>query len=397
MVKLNSLTLAFRDTDLERAFYSYTHARTLQQGRIAIIVGVIVYVLYGMLDQWFVPPEYRERVWAIRLTALCVPATVFLLMLTRWFARVRHLSLALVGLAAGVGFLGMLLLIPLDSISLYYPGMVLVTFFTYNLSGTRFVYALCVDVVLLLSYNLIFAVWKGYPVHVMASHDFFIISANLVGGASGYLKEHQDRQLFLRDRELEAERQSHLNRSLHDRLTGLPNRELLHDRMTQALKHTHRDGSCHAGFFIDLDGFKPINDQFGHEIGDLALRAVAARLTDAVRDTDTVARLGGDEFFVLAHGIGSVDDAMKQADKMLALIKTANADIPGGRLSASIGICPFPYEGAAVDDIIRRADQAMYQAKKAGKDRYLVACATDHVDSQEALVGHAVNARHFDD
>lgn len=383
MDTLNSLTLAFRDAGLERAFGWRMHARTLQQGRIAIIVGVIVYVLYGVLDQWFVPPEYRQRVWAIRLTALCVPTTVFLLTFTRWFERISHLSLALVGLAAGVGLLGMFLLIPLDSISLYYPGIVLATFFTYNLVGTRFAYALCVDVFLFLSYNLIFAVWKGYPVPILVSHDFIIISANLIGGASGYLKEYQERQLFLRERELEEERQNHLKRSLHDRLTGLPNRELLYDRIQQALKHTHRDCSCHAGFFIDLDGFKPINDEYGHEVGDLALRAVAARLSDAMRDTDTVARLGGDEFFVLAIGIGSVSDAMRQADRMLALIKTARVGIPSVELSASIGICPFPYEGATVEDIIRRADQAMYLAKKAGKDRYFVVCAAGRADSHE--------------
>lgn len=373
MTSLRTLTLAFCDADLESAFDSHTRARTIQQGRIAIILGVTLYLLYGVLDPWFVPVEHQSQIWAIRFTAICVPTVVYLLTFTAWFERVSHLLLALVGLAAGVGFLSMISLIPMEGVSLYYPGLVLTTFFTYNLVGTRFAYALSIDIVLFVSYNLL-AIWKGFPLPVLVSHDFLIISANLIGGAAGYLQEYQQRQLFLRERELDRERREHLDRSLHDRLTGLPNRELLHDRMTQALAQAARAGSSHAGLFIDLDGFKQINDQLGHEIGDLALKAVATALFTAMRETDTVSRLGGDEFFVLAYGINSIDDVMRQADKVLAFINSSNPGIPKKlRLSASIGICLFPYEGATVSDILRRADQAMYLAKKTGKGRIVVA------------------------
>lgn len=376
---LNPLTLTFRDTALEKAFKSHTYAGTLQQGRIAIIVGVIIYLLFGILDQWLVPAEHRAHVWAIRLAALCVPATVFVLMYTPWFARASNLLLASVGLAAGVGLLGMFLLLPLDSLLHYYPGMVLAAFFTYNLVGTRFIHALCVDVALLVGYNIVFAVWKGHPLPMLLSHDFFIICANLIGGGAGYLQEYQRRQLFLRELELEKQRQEHLNRSLHDGLTGLANRELLYDRMTQALAHAYREGIGHAAFYIDLDGFKRINDQLGHAAGDLALKSVAANLCAAMRDTDTVARVGGDEFVVLGYGLGSMADAMMQADKMLSCVKTA---IPGIAqtlpLSASIGVCQFPFAGATVADIIRSADDAMFRAKRAGKDR--IAVAADNSD-----------------
>lgn len=366
--------MSFRDPRLEREFTAHRHSRMMQQGRIAIVLGISLYLLYGLLDQWFVPPEHQARVWAIRVAALCVPVTVYLLIPTSLFARAGNLMLALVGLAAGVGFLGMFWLIPLDSLSLYYPGLVLATFFTYNLVGTRFAYALAVDLVLVIAYNLFFAFGQGWPLPVLVSHDFFIISANLIGGAAGYLQEYQQRLLFLRERELARERQEHLDRSLHDRLTGLPNRELLHDRITQALAHSARDGSSHAGYFIDLDGFKKINDEFGHEVGDRALKAVARQLVDATRETDTVSRLGGDEFFVLVFGVGVGADATRQADRMLAAIKAADPAFPPNcALSASIGICLIPSHAGTVSDIISRADQAMYRAKKAGKNRHAVA------------------------
>lgn len=388
MSTLNSLTLAFRDASLEKAFTSHTHARTLLQGRIAIIVGVIVYLLFGLLDQWLVPPKYQTTMWAIRLTALCVPATVFALTFTPWFAPASFLLLASIGLAAGAGLLGMFLLLPLDSLLLYYPGLVLAAFYTYNLVGTRFIHALCVDIALLIGYNILFAVWKGHPLPILATHDFFIISANLIGGGAGYLQELQRRQLFLRELELDSQRKEHLNRSLHDGLTGLANRELLHDRMSQALAHAHREGIGHAVFFIDLDGFKRINDQLGHATGDHALKSVAANLSAAMRDTDTVSRLGGDEFVVLGYGLGSMVDAMKQADKILACVRTPIPGIPEPlSLSASIGVCQFPSEylhkgtnmADIVADTIRRADDAMFQAKRTGKDRIAAAAGAGTV------------------
>ena len=170
------------------------------------------------------------------------------------------------------------------------------------------------------------------------------------------------------------QRLKHFDRSLHDALTGLPNRELLHDRMEQALSRSSRDGLHHAGLFIDLDGFKQINDNFGHEVGDRTLKEVADRLRAAVREADTVARLGGDEFFVLIYDISESDNAVAKATQLLALIKAPLPGMPDEFVqSASIGICLFPYPSANVEDIIRRADQAMYNAKEAGKDRYFVA------------------------
>jgi diguanylate cyclase (GGDEF)-like protein len=255
--------------------------------------------------------------------------------------------------------------------------LVLSIFYTYNFIGTRFIYALIVGVVMVLAYALIFGLLRDFPVPVLMSHVFFIVSANLIGGGAGYLAEYQRRELFVRETELDLERKHHLDRSLHDRLTGLPNRELLEDRIAQLLARGRRDSGSHLGLYIDLDGFKAINDTLGHDRGDAVLCDAARRLVAAVRVTDTVSRLGGDEFFVLAHDVDSREGAVQLAEKLLECIEQPLAGLPvASSLSASIGICIFHGGVSGNDDpleIIRQADRAMYQAKAGGKNRYAFA------------------------
>lgn len=372
--QFNPFTLTFRDDILEDAFFQNSLKRIRLQGQIAMLVGTFVYLLQGILDQWFVPPELANQVWMVRLTALCVPAFVIALSFTSVFPRLCHPLLASVGLAAGVGVISVQMILPVESSAYYYPLMVLVTFFTYNFIGTRFIFALYVDLFLLITYNLLFGWVMGYSHQILISHDFFIISANLIGGSAGYLAELQRRILYLREYELDEERQHHQTRSLHDGLTGLPNRDLLHDRITQAMVAAQRECSIHCGFFLDLDGFKAINDQLSHNMGDLVLQEVARRLTSAVRGMDTVARIGGDEFFILALDIESDVAAYQLAEKLLDQFSSPFPGIPEDMLlGASIGICLLPYEGMTASDFIQRADKAMYQVKGAGKGHFALA------------------------
>lgn len=374
MSSIHPLTLGFRDTRREEAFVAAALVRVREQGVTAIAVGMFVYVLGGILDHWFVPAALEQELWRIRLTVLCIPALVLGLAFSPWFAQAYNLFLALVGLAAGVGVIAILSALPVDLIAHYFPLLVLVTFYTYNFIGTRFIYALAVDLGLLLAYNLIVGGQAGYPPHLLVAHDFFFVSANLIGGAAGYLAERQRRMLFLHESELEEERQRHLTRSLHDPLTGLPNRDLLFDRIKHAITEAQRAGGLHCGYFLDLDGFKAVNDRLGHEAGDGVLREVAYRLRCAVRASDTVARIGGDEFFVLALDIGDRESACALARKLLDRVA---APIPGFPddlpLGTSIGLCLFPYPGMSVSGLIHRADEAMYRVKNCGKGNFAIA------------------------
>ena len=159
----------------------------------------------------------------------------------------------------------------------------------------------------------------------------------------------------------------------YDALTGLPNRVLLSDRLAQALPQAKRTEALVALGYLDLDGFKAINDEFGHAAGDTLLIEVARRLKETLRAADTVARLGGDEFVLLLVGIGSVKECELAATRILAaLTEPINVQGHERRISGSLGITIFPTDDSDPDALLRHADQAMYLAKQRGKNRYVL-------------------------
>ncbi len=166
-----------------------------------------------------------------------------------------------------------------------------------------------------------------------------------------------------------AAQMSHL--AQHDALTDLPNRLLLIDRLSQAITLAHRNRHKIAVLFLDLDGFKHINDSFGHATGDKLLQSVAARLSACVRDSDTVGRLGGDEFVVLLSEMSQLLDAATGAKKILAALPLAH-QVDGHNLmvSASIGLSTYPDDGEDAETLIKNADRAMYWVKANGRDNY---------------------------
>jgi diguanylate cyclase (GGDEF)-like protein/PAS domain S-box-containing protein len=158
----------------------------------------------------------------------------------------------------------------------------------------------------------------------------------------------------------------------HDPLTKLPNRLLLADRLHQAIGQSRRLGTRVAICYLDLDGFKAINDSLGHAMGDRLLIEVSDRLGATVRGGDTVARLGGDEFVLLLAGLGDDEECRNALERLLAIV-SAPYGIAGDRelvISASIGVTVFPDDADDPDTLIRHADHAMYAAKQAGKNRF---------------------------
>lgn len=170
------------------------------------------------------------------------------------------------------------------------------------------------------------------------------------------LKEHQQR----------LEHLAHF-----DPLTQLPNRMLLADRMQLAMAQTERSGKILGVCYLDLDGFKPVNDLYGHATGDRLLIEVAQRLKSCVRGGDTVSRLGGDEFVMLLSGLESVHECDLAVGRVIQLL-TQPFQIGGHSIaiSASIGVTLFPHDGADADALLRHADQAMYEAKQGGRNRH---------------------------
>lgn len=179
----------------------------------------------------------------------------------------------------------------------------------------------------------------------------------------------------------------------YDALTGLPNRTLFFGRLDQALATARRNDQLLAFLFLDLDGFKAVNDTQGHEAGDEVLKVVARRFAAAIRQTDTLARLGGDEFAVVATELIFGDDVFAVADKLL---HTLDAPIAFNghdfKLGVSIGIALFPRDAEDAESLYRLADQAMYEAKQERRGGYILASSLPRVHSpgtEDALAGRA--------
>ncbi|MCC5948162.1 MAG: EAL domain-containing protein [Nitriliruptoraceae bacterium] len=172
----------------------------------------------------------------------------------------------------------------------------------------------------------------------------------------------------LRMAELQAAHEALTVQATHDALTGLPNRGLLVDRIDQALAQARRSGVCTAVYFVDLDGFKRVNDTMGHAAGDLVLQSVARRLSAALRPGDTVARIGGDEFVVLTPGLAGPERATTVSDRLMVELARMSDESPQP-IAASIGVSTSVAGRDDAEVLLHEADRAMYEAKSLGGTR----------------------------
>jgi diguanylate cyclase (GGDEF)-like protein len=250
-----------------------------------------------------------------------------------------------------------------------------------RLSGTRYD-AILVDLMLpdhegLDAVKAMLALAPDIPLVVLSAVDDERLALEAVlNGAQDYLIKGQSDAALLRravrhaiERKRVERELSHLAR--YDPLTGLPNRLLFRDRLAQAVQRIDRRDHVVALIFIDLDGFKAVNDRYGHAIGDRLLRAVAGRLSAVVRRSDTVARLGGDEFTIILEGLRHPDDAARVAEKALACLRTPfNLGGMVVSLGASLGVAIACHPQEIPDALTSRADAAMYRAKAEGGTGY---------------------------
>ena len=189
----------------------------------------------------------------------------------------------------------------------------------------------------------------------------------------------------------------------HDKLTGLPNRALLFDRLSQAMSQAKRDAKHAALLFIDLDGFKAVNDKYGHEAGDAVLRIAAQRFLACVRAVDTVARFGGDEFAIVLGNLDDPQQAKSVAEKIVQAF-ARGLSLPDGHecnVGASVGISIYPEHGSAMDSLLTAADQAMYGSKSSGKNTYTFFPEGAPVDDDSTWIefdrSYLVGVREFDE
>jgi diguanylate cyclase (GGDEF)-like protein len=227
----------------------------------------------------------------------------------------------------------------------------------------------------------VLAIAPDIPLVVLGRLDERLALEAVRSGAQDYLVEGQGDGGLLRRAVRHAIERKRIERELSqlaklDPLTGLPNRTLFRDRLAQAVQRLDRRDHVMALIFIDLDGFKAVNDRYGHATGDRLLEAVAARLRRVVRRTDTLARLGGDEFTIILEGLRHRDDAARVAEQALfSLRQSFEVDGEVIELGASLGVAIASHATEMPDALTRRADAAMYRAKARGGTRYQFAAA----------------------
>jgi diguanylate cyclase (GGDEF)-like protein/PAS domain S-box-containing protein len=213
--------------------------------------------------------------------------------------------------------------------------------------------------------------WVGELWSTRRDGSAFCVHCNLVQVPADDVRPQRFVGVFHDVTELRRKEERIHHMAFHDPLTGLPNRALVMDRLAEASRKALLREERMALLFIDLDGFKPINDSLGHAAGDDVLKTVAQRLQNRLRGVDFAARLGGDEFVVLLTQLDRPKDAENTADRLLEALAVplvaANTTVSIG---ASIGIALFPDDGRSVEELLRRADDAMYAAKSLGRKRW---------------------------
>jgi diguanylate cyclase (GGDEF)-like protein len=191
------------------------------------------------------------------------------------------------------------------------------------------------------------------------------------GGAVGVRSDITS--LVQREQDLEKARQCAEFLAFHDPLTGLPNRQMLRDQLDLFAARSRRNQTPFAVLFIDLDGFKEVNDTYGHEAGDKVLNAVGHILQGCIREGDLVARLGGDEFVIVAEIGGQRSEIIQIAERVIATCRHPIPECHGfSGVTASLGIAVFPDDASTINDVLRAADRALYQAKHRGKNIFVL-------------------------
>ncbi|WP_052384696.1 GGDEF domain-containing protein [Cobetia amphilecti] len=387
---MNSMTLCFADDTLERRYRRRQIETSHKLSRITIPLSCLLFASYGLIEISLL--DHYETYLLLRTSVLVGVLGLFLL---SRLPRFRHHVNGILCLASLVAALGTLAMFHVGDghagehlveshaagqhedehgdFPVYFVTLITVVFWTYTLLGLQFVYAMACGLLIWMGCTASCALMHlGSDVLVEANEAFFMMAVNLLAGMSAYSRERQSRQLFLHECHITGERDDLRDHAMCDSLTGLLNRRALLTRLDQILD-IQTPGTVQAALFIDLDGFKPVNDRHGHAIGDEVLRITGERLGNTLRGNDIVGRLGGDEFLVLISREGNGRKGPEQlAERLIdAISRPITLEVDGEPLiiavSASIGISLFPFSGATPETVIARADSAMYEAKQRGR------------------------------
>jgi|YNPBryunderm2012_1023409.scaffolds.fasta_scaffold00019_57 diguanylate cyclase (GGDEF)-like protein len=367
-ISRNPLTLRFASEELEQKFLENYHQRCLVRFRWAVALGIFLYSIFAILDSVTVGPLW-PRIWLIRF-AVVNPVLVltFIFSYSRHFIRYYQLVCSIVILVAGAGILAMLAVIPAPAQYLYSQGLTLVIIYNFTFLGLRFVYSSLNGLLLIIAFEIVSAVVNPLPYFAFINNNFFLISATVIGMAVAYYLERLNRDNFIHGVSMKKLAEA-------DSLTGLMNRGFFIEEVKSILGQPGRIETLSAFCILDLDGFKAINDNLGHLVGDEILVNLGQSIKSKMRSVDLIGRLGGDEFGFFFPEIRTQDDLLN----IFAKLKNEFQNMSKGicyLVTFSVGCVIFGPELRNFFDCYAKADRALLQAKKEKNNLVIV-------DSQE--------------
>jgi diguanylate cyclase (GGDEF)-like protein len=366
---------------LEAAFNEYFCANTLKHVRVALMTGLFLFMIFGIVDLMLLPAD-RAHMWFIRYAVVC-PTIAAGLSIT-YASRFRHLiqpALTLVMLVASLGIVAMVYFDPTPAKNYYYSGILLLIMGAFTFVSMRFFYAVSWALTTTLAYETVAIFINHTDANILVQNSFSIIATIIIGAFSNYLMENYLRRDFLNSLLLESENRQlqktsqELHRlSISDALTGLGNRRHFEHMLDQEWLRALRAETPVSLILFDIDFFKPYNDNYGHQAGDHCLRLVAEELGGfARRPGDTSARYGGEEFVLLLPG---TDLAQAAAIAEACRARVESLGIPHGHSKSGLVVTVSAGVAAMVPDdekgrrsLVEAADQALYQAKWEGRNR----------------------------
>jgi len=325
---------------------------------MALLVGLALYALFGLLDFLLVPAKARS-IWLIRYALVCpYLIAAYSLSFTRWFQ--TRLDVLLMGavLLGGSGIVGMVILADPPATYSYYAGLLLVFMYAYTFTRLRFVQATATCWVVTGVYAVAVTVVDPIPYPVLINNGFFLIAAHVLGMVACYQLESHTRHEFYLAQELKAA-------AIRDPLTSLLNRRTLETELKQLMAQHQRHHVPFSLLMVDVDRFKAINDTWGHLAGDAVLRVISQALAENVRDADLVIRFGGDEFLIIAPATRSAEAlslATRLQDSLDGLVIPEFPEIT--EIQVSFGIVEMTAAIRDPRELLTRATRALQHAKR---------------------------------
>lgn len=361
----------------EEAFQSYISAERVKNSRSMCMLGAILFLMFAVIDVFALTSGLSE-VLLIRGVVIAGLMLGFVLTYQTYFDKYYDYIMSGIYLVVAVGVVVTIYLaLPADYASKIYLAtllIVIMTIFAWSYFKIRTSALLIATIVS--SYAFV-AIEKNVPSAHMWINIAFLFGATSIGYFSQHIRDNYLRQNFLLQQSLEAsveektiEADQNAFIANHDALTGLPNRRYIIQLLDEMLITAKDKNKVMALMFLDLNGFKQVNDVYGHAAGDEVLRVVARRLESATRKGDQISRLGGDEFLVgLLMKEGTLSNLEQMAEKFIALI-SQDMSIEGEKIKigASIGVAAYPIHGNTIDGLLEIADNQMYKAKHGRKE-----------------------------